>query len=514
MRQGTSSRRAGSTISGLLAIAAMLAATFLAAAPAAAEHDVQPARLEGDTRFATAAAIAEFDHPDGSGVALLANGMGFADALAASPLSRSTIAPLLLTHHDDIPAATEQAFTDLGVQEVLLLGGTEAISAGLEAELQQRFDQVTRFDGDTRFHTAAAIGASIDASPNADIGEIGGERTAMIVNAYAPADAVLAGSFAAGQPNPFPVLFTEQGILTHITEDALGDLGIEHVIIVGGELAVGAGVEQRLADLGMDPTRLGGQDRLETATRVADHAQLALGWDTDLVNLARGDNFADALAAGPYAGRTGSPILLTENPSVLGQNTAAWLEAECPSISTIRAIGGQAAVTTATLEAAEQRAESCHAGTETEQTFMVAPMEAVEADPGARFEAEVIGRYDDASFTGPVDVAIFPCAYSDVVGAGPDTFQDADGDQAADFRGESDGDSAAIVDINGEPVGPAGYVGDAIPEGGTLPIGVLAEAADCVVVAVWEDLDGDGHLDVDGNGEPTEPYGVTEIAWG
>lgn len=513
MRSVTSSARARSTISGLLAIAAMLAATLLTAAPAAADHEVSPARVEGDTRFATAAAIAELDHPDGSGVALLANGMGFADALAASPLSRSTIAPLLLTHHDEIPPATDQAFTDLGVQEIVLLGGPAAISAELEAELEARFDRVTRFEGDTRFHTAAAIGASIDASPNAGIGEIGGERTAMIVNAFAPADAVLAGSFAAGQPNPFPILFTEQGVLTHITEQALSDLGIEHVVIVGGELAVGSGVEQRLADLGMNPTRLGGHDRLHTATLVADHAQLALGWDTALVNLARGDDFADALAAGPYAGRAGAPLLLTETPAVLGQNTATWLEAECPAISTIRAIGGQAAVTTAVLERAEGRAEACHAGVESRQTYMVAPMEPVEMSPGERYEINVIGRYDDAAFTGPVNVAIFPCAYADVVGSGADTFQDADRDGAADFIGESDGDSAAIVDVNGAAQEPAGQVFATTPQDGTIDVGLRAEAPDCVVVVAYEDVDGDGQLDVDSNGEPTEPYGVTEISW-
>lgn len=502
------------TFSALLAIAVMLAATLFTAAPAAADHDVTPARLHGDDRFATAAAIAEFDHPNGSGVALLANGMGFADALAASPLSRSTIAPLLLTYHDRIPAATDQAFTDLGVQEIVLLGGTAAISAEVEADLQARFDRVTRFGGESRFHTAADIGASIDASPNAEIGEIGGERTAMVVNAYASADAVVAGAFAAGQANPFPILFTEQGILTHITEQALSDLGIEHTIIVGGPLAVGDRVEQRLTELGMDPTRLGGEDRLETATLVADHAQVALGWDADLVNLTRGDEFADALAAGPYAGRAGAPILLTENPTVLGENTSTWLEAACPNISTIRAIGGTAAVATSVLEHAEGHAEACHAGTQTEQTYMVAPMEPVQADPGTTFEAEVIGRYDDAAFTGPVDVAIFPCAFTGIIGPGPDTFQDANGDQAADFRGESDGDSAAIVTMNGDPVGPAGYVADASPEGGTLAIGARAESSDCVVVTVWDDTDGDGQLDVDGNGEPTEPYGVTEISWG
>jgi len=502
------------TLGALLAVGAMLAAVLFTAAPAAADHDVQPARLEGDTRFATAAAIAAFDHPDGSGVALLANGMGFADALAASPLSRSTIAPLLLTQRDDIPAATEQAFTDLGVQEVVLLGGTAAISAELEAELEQRFDRVTRFDGATRFQTAIRIAESINASPNASIGEIGGQRTAMIVNAFTPADAVLAGAFGAGQENPFPILFTEQGILTGTTEQALRDLGIQHAIIVGGPLAVGDQVEQRLGELGLDPTRLGGQTRLDTATLVADHAQLVLGWDGDLVNLARGDDFADALAAGPYAGRAGAPILLTENPTELGAPTAQWLSAECAAIGTIRAIGGEAAVATATLEAAEAAAENCHDGTQTQQTYMVAPMEAVEYDVGTRAPSEVIGRYDDAALTGPVNVAIFPCRFTDVTGSDPDTFQDATGDGNADFLGKSDAGSAAIVDVNGDPVGPAGQVTGVVPTEGTIEIGLRAEASDCVVVAVYDDENGNRELDVGTDGQPTEPYGVTEISWG
>lgn len=513
MRPRTTPERARSTISGLLAIAAMLAATLFAAAPAAAEHDVSPARLEGDTRFATAAEIADFTFPNGSGVALLANGIRFADALAAAPLSRSTDAPLLLTERDRLPAATDAALTGLGVSEVVILGGSNAVSAELEAQLQDRFDRVVRFAGDTRFGTATRIAESIDASPNADIGEVDGARTAMIVYAFSAADAVLASSFAAGQANPFPVLFTEHETLTPETEQALGDRGIEHVIIVGGPLAVSEQVEQRLADLGMNPTRLGGGDRLGTAAEVADHARFVLGWNTDLVNLTRGDLFADALAAGPYAGRTGSPILLTESPTLLGQSTADWLRARCPGIGTIRAIGGQAAVSTAVLDAATTEAEDCHDQTESQQSFLVAPQEPVEVSAGDRYQLDVLNRYD-AAFTGPVNLAIFPCQFAEVIGAGPDTFQDGDLDGHADFIGESDAGSAAIVDVNGATIAAAGQVTDATPtDDGRIAVGLRAEAADCTVFVIYDDVDGDDELDVDANGEPTEPYGVGVVSW-
>lgn len=117
--------RIRSLLAGVLSAAVVVAAAVAGASPAAADHDVQPARFAGDTRFETAADIARFDHPEGSGVALLANGMGFADALAAGPMSRSTVAPLLLAQHDRIPPATEQAFVDADGQPTEPYGVTE-----------------------------------------------------------------------------------------------------------------------------------------------------------------------------------------------------------------------------------------------------------------------------------------------------------------------------------------------------------------------------------------------------
>jgi putative cell wall-binding protein len=65
-----------------------------------------------------------------------------------------------------------------------------------------------------------------------------------------------------------------------------------------------------------DTDRISGADRYKTAVAISQK-----GWEkADYAVLARGDNFADALCAGPLAYKYGGPILLTE-PGKLNADT-------------------------------------------------------------------------------------------------------------------------------------------------------------------------------------------------
>lgn len=67
--------------------------------------------------------------------------------------------------------------------------------------------------------------------------------------------------------------------------------------------------------------RISGDDRYKTAVAVSQK-----GWNTsDYAVLARGDNFADALCAGPLAQKYGGPILLTQ-PNQLNSDTLTELQ--------------------------------------------------------------------------------------------------------------------------------------------------------------------------------------------
>ena len=72
----------------------------------------------------------------------------------------------------------------------------------------------------------------------------------------------------------------------------------------------------------------------------------------DHVNLARGDEPADALSGGMHAGAERAPILLTQGPGSLGAATAAELRYRSISLISGDVFGGPAAVSDAVLQAA------------------------------------------------------------------------------------------------------------------------------------------------------------------
>ena len=91
------------------------------------------------------------------------------------------------------------------------------------------------------------------------------------------------------------------------TQEALrydvGGGSLEQVVVVGGPGAVSEQVVRDVQALGLSVRRLAGADRQETAVEVFEFAEQEFGWTLEHVNLARGDGYADALAAAPHAGR-------------------------------------------------------------------------------------------------------------------------------------------------------------------------------------------------------------------
>lgn len=331
------------------------------ALPAVADHTVTTDRTGGANRFATAAEIAATAFPSGADTALIARADDFADALAAAPLARAApTGPVLLTGTDSVPAVTTDALDDLGVTEVVLLGGTGAISEAVEDDLDADYPTVRRVAGSTRFATAAEIAGEIDDAAGSDIGELDGLRTAFVASGGDFPDALAAGAPAAAPDDPLPILLTEQSQLSTAAADAVTDRDIEQAVIVGGEAAVSEQVATDLSALGVEVRRLAGANRLATAARVADFTVANFAAEGDDVQLARGDLFPDALTAGPYAGLTDAPILLAATPTALGTETTAWLDRSCLLMESVEGLGGTAALSPAVLAEAADVAEGCH----------------------------------------------------------------------------------------------------------------------------------------------------------
>lgn len=147
----------------------------------------------------------------------------------------------------------------------------------------------------------------------------GGEAAgAVLVRDDDAADAVSGGALAAGLD--LPLLLTASDSLPVATREALADLvapGSE-VHVLGGEAAIGPGVAEEVAALGLEVRRHGGVDRYDTAAKVA----AALPPSTTAY-VASGTSFADALAASPAAARVGAPVLLTAADRLPAASAAA-----------------------------------------------------------------------------------------------------------------------------------------------------------------------------------------------
>ena len=163
-------------------------------------------RIEGPTRFHTAAAIAE-DFPS-EGEALLVEGInadpsrGWPDALAASALGGTAGVPVLLTAADSLPEATATALA--GRSATTIIGGTAAVSSGVAGQVEGLVDEVSRIAGATRTDTAALV------AEEALVRGASAEVVWLATGAAFP-DGLVAGAAAASQG----------GVLLLVDRDAL-----------------------------------------------------------------------------------------------------------------------------------------------------------------------------------------------------------------------------------------------------------------------------------------------------
>ena len=370
----------------------------LAAAPSGAVAGFTWDRLDGQDRFDTARRIAVETYGTADTV-LLARADLFPDALAGSYLAGSTVdggSPILLTEVNRIPQATNEAFATLGTERIILLGGPNAISSAVESDLRSRNFQVQRIGGRDRFETAQQVAEFPGAS---NVGTVDSDRTAIVASGRNFPDALAGGPLAYA--SRLPSLITETNSLPQPTRNALTNLSIKRVFLLGGTTAVTGNVEAQLRDMGITVERFGGTNRQHTAVLIAEMAIDRLGFDDTHVNLARGDNFADALTGGPHSGdeRDGgsspgaaaAPIILSLSPTVLGNETSDFLTDHSSTLHDGHIFGGTAAISDAV---AEEAANAAGAGRS------AVDLDATEVEAGEAITGNISGDPDEVVVSG------------------------------------------------------------------------------------------------------------------
>ncbi|HVJ48349.1 S8 family serine peptidase [Desulfitobacterium sp.] len=251
--------------------------------------------LKGDDRIATAIQVADSAYPTGSDTVILARADDYSDALAGVPLAYKYSAPILLTYPDSLDPRVKAEIQHLSPKSIYLLGGTGAISSGIESDLS-RITSVYRLAGANRYATAAQIAQTL--------GTIG---RAVIVSGENFPDALSISSVAAERGEPILLTDNDDSVPTE-TLNALNTLWVTDTLVVGGNAVVSDVALKQLPG----PVRLAGIDRYATNRMVIDAFPSA-----ETLNIVvSGEDFPDALVGSVLAAVNNS-ILYLINPDRL-----------------------------------------------------------------------------------------------------------------------------------------------------------------------------------------------------
>lgn len=290
-------------------------------------------RISGNDRYETAAQVSQ-RWAAGVSVVYIVDGQRFPDALAAAARAGIYDAPVLLTKSDHLPRATQDALTRLTPGRLVIVGGTQAVSPGVQHELKgYTSGTIERVGGANRYATAADL-ASYYGS---------GQPRVFLVSGEDFPDALAAAALAGKQHTP--LLLTRRDRLDATTIAQLDRLNPGEIVVLGGTQVISDAVAQQAAGYATKGTfrRLAGEDRFETALKVAQEYGTSL--DSTLVT--SGKTFPDALVGAALAGRHGVPVVLTKQEDLVEPAREALSHL---SPRDIDVLGGPTAVSDATFD--------------------------------------------------------------------------------------------------------------------------------------------------------------------
>ncbi|MGJ9385856.1 cell wall-binding repeat-containing protein [Salipaludibacillus sp. CF4.18] len=231
--------------------------------------------------------------------ALLASNQSFSDSLAASALAAKLDAPIFLTFPNKMYDVTASTMHELGVTDVILLGGENAIPKEIERLLKQEFN-ILRLSGTDRFSTSVEI--------NDYVAKQGGE--VIITSGMDFPDALSISSYAS--TSQIPIVFVHKNGIPDKTEEFLQKYNFETAYVVGGTAAVSDSIFKELGKLS-NPIRISGKDRYETNVEIINYFDK--GQSKEVI-FATGKSFPDALAGGILASKQNAALLLVNKEQI------------------------------------------------------------------------------------------------------------------------------------------------------------------------------------------------------
>lgn len=206
----------------------------------------------------------------------LVNGYQFSDALSIAPVAAANNEGIVLATKGSLDASLSKQ----GINEVTLVGGENSISSSVEKSLASKF-KTKRIAGTDRYKTSEMI---VESTGKKEVGVATGKDFP---------DALSSGAFLAKKN--LPLLLVNGKTQTSLPK------GLKGLYTFGGKSSVANDFGKRIA----------GANRYETSEKIAEEFG-----KSDVVVLASGTNFADALAAAPLAKKMNAPIVLVKKDSL------------------------------------------------------------------------------------------------------------------------------------------------------------------------------------------------------
>jgi putative cell wall-binding protein len=286
-------------------------------------------RWAGPDRYASSATFSAKSFQPGVGVAYVASGLNFPDALSGAPVAGMNGGPVLLTNPQALPVPIVAELKRLQPKRIVVLGGTGAVGAAVQRALDAyTTGPVERWAGSDRYASSAAFSAK--SFPV-------GVSVAYVASGMNFPDA-LSGAPVAGK-TPGPVLLTGTTSLPGSIATELRRLQPKKIVVLGGIGVVSDTVRGALgAYTNGTVDRWAGSDRYASSAAISSKGYAS---GVGVAYIASGLNFPDALSGGPIAGKTRGPVLLT-SPNSLPGSVATELKRLRPK--KIVVLGGTAVV--------------------------------------------------------------------------------------------------------------------------------------------------------------------------
>ncbi|WP_291300332.1 cell wall-binding repeat-containing protein [Desulfosporosinus sp. BICA1-9] len=166
-----------------------------------------------------------------------------------------------------------------------------------------------RLAGETRYDTSASIARD------------GWKQSNYAILAYGENYPDALGVVPLAKKYDAPIVLTNGTNLPTVSKETLIDLQVKNVFIIGGTAVIPSSIDAELQSMEIIVTRIAGQDRYDTAIKVAQQ----LPSPTEIF-VTTGEDFPDALSLAPIAALKQVPIILVPK-DYLPDSVKAYLSA-------------------------------------------------------------------------------------------------------------------------------------------------------------------------------------------